>query len=88
MKGLDLGGWAPTSSFFEVSLEEVANELGVSKERAYQIERAAMNKFRRLFMKRIHELGITKEDVLKIASASSEAGRSCLGWISSQATKR
>ncbi|MDO9602918.1 MAG: hypothetical protein Q8J72_12650 [Rhodocyclaceae bacterium] len=65
----------------QATLDQVALALGISRQRAYQIEAVAMNKFRRRFAAKLQEYGIEVADLLAACEAKDNAAVSMLGKL-------
>lgn len=63
------------------TLAEVAVALGVSRERAFQIERIALRKFRAKLLDRLKQMNIEPADLRAAAEAVEDARRSTLGRL-------
>ena len=66
---------------YACTLDEVAAALGVTKERAYQIERVALRKFRERLMARLKQMNLTPNDLYAITERVSNSGRSSLARL-------
>ncbi len=66
---------------YACTLDEVAAALGVTKERAYQIERVALRKFRGRLMTKLKQMGLKPNDLYAITERVSNSGRSSLARL-------
>ena len=63
------------------TLDEVAAALGVTNERAYQIERVALRKFRGGLMAKLKQMGLKPNNLYAITERVSNSGRSSLARL-------
>ena len=63
--------------------DEVAAALGISRQRAYQIEQQALRKFRLRLQARLAREGLTLQDLLEVAQVKADAVGSMMALLES-----